>query len=284
MAYKCSICGGYGADSDGGVCKTCAEKAAPAGNDFSDAFYADTPARTPKRSSGRKILLNGGAGLSDLDPYGNHIPPSEPQADESSADKPAKKRVRAAKPRVKPSGPLAVGVIKNISAETRKKSVVSKWIRSMFSGIPFNLDDSVITFQVFPNNGKAFNALGNPYDDVIVYGKPKSGRITDGIDAEVYGRRDQNGGIVAKKIVDRSSGAVFTPAAGLGQSATWFITLSVILLISALIASFGVRGVIWAVVIAFCVSYLPLIIRVAVSAIRWISGFFGKLFGSKKDD
>lgn len=58
------------------------------------------------------------------------------------------------------------------------KTFWGKWFRSMFTGIPFTLDNDVVMFQVFPDcTGTSLNAVGNACDQGIVYGKVNNGSI-----------------------------------------------------------------------------------------------------------
>lgn len=77
----------------------------------------------------------------------------------------------------------------------------------MFKGIPYALDNDITMFQVFPDyTGTSLNAMGNACDQVIVYGKLNAGAVSENNDVEVYGHRDADNNIVAKKIVNKASG------------------------------------------------------------------------------
>jgi hypothetical protein len=76
-----------------------------------------------------------------------------------------------------------------------------KLAKSLFSGIPYTLDNDLTTFQVFPDySGKTVTASGNACDQVIVYGKVAAGVISENNSVEVYGKRDSNNNIISDKI------------------------------------------------------------------------------------
>lgn len=168
-------------------------------------------------------------------------------------------------PTVKASNgqPITTGITKNISVDNQKKSILEKWFRALFTGIPFTLDDDVTMFQVFPDfSGTTLNALGNACDQVIVYGKLNSGSVSENNDVEVYGRRDSNNNIIAKMIKNKASGTTIVPARSIGQGIVWSITAVVAALLAMIISGLGVEGIIWGIVIILCLTNFPKVIKI----------------------
>jgi len=255
MLYKCSVCGVNVVENQGDVCVLCATSQNP---------------HTQKNGKSRKVLLNGGSSLSNLDPYGNDMTvtgQTSPPQDVSvpQAQKAVKQKKNNGTPAVSRNShvnmPITEGITKNITTDFRKKSVLSKWFRTLFSGIPFSADNEVTMFQVFPVSGKSVNALGNACDQVILYGKINHGVISMDNEVEVYGRRDAYNNVIATTIRNRASGAMVTPAGTVGQGLAWIITLAVVILMAALVMEFGIGGIIGAVVFIICLTNLPTILK-----------------------
>lgn len=242
MAYKCRICGVNEVNNQGDICELCAVLQDPYmqsstqsqsfAND--DTYYNqdNTSCYSPK-STNRKILIHGGSSISDQAPYGNDITPQVPiqptpiyQTEQVNQYSP--NNVGNAAPPISSSSasqPLTTGIVKNISVNEQKKSALSKWIRALFTGAPFTLDDEITMFQVFPDfSGTSLNALGNACDQVIVYGKLNNGAICENNDVEVYGHRDSNNNIIAKTIKNKATGTTVTPAGSIGQGVVLIIT------------------------------------------------------------
>lgn len=291
MPYKCRICGVNDVDNQGDMCELCAVSQDPyAQNQTTSHSFHTAPqpninntqssgAYAPKRGANRKVLLNGGTTLSNQDPYGNDMTVTDPQPSVqvySAGQVPQVSQqnttVVNATPTVKVLGhqPITTGITKNISVDNQKKSILEKWFRALFTGIPFTLDDDVTMFQVFPDfSGTALNALGNACDQVIVYGKLNGGTVSENNDVEVYGRRDSNNNIIAKMIKNKASGTSITPARTISQGIVWLITAIVVVLLAMMISGLGVEGIIWTVVIILCLTNFPKVLKI-----------FGVIFGA----
>lgn len=291
MPYKCRICGVNDVDNQGDMCELCAIGQDPYAQSqtTSHSFHTapqpninntqSSGSYAPKRGAHRKVLLNGGATLSNQDPYGNDmtVTGSQPSVQVYSAGQVPQvsqqnTTVVNTTPSVKVSGnqPITTGITKNISVDNQKKSILEKWCRALFTGIPFTLDDDVTMFQVFPDfSGTALNALGNACDQVIVYGKLNSGTVSENNDVEVYGRRDSNNNIIAKMLKNKASGTTITPAGTISQGIVWLITAIVVALLAMMISGLGVEGIIWTVVIILCLTNFPKVLKI-----------FGVIFGA----
>ena len=278
MSYKCRICGVNEVDNQGDVCELCAIGQDPyTQNTVIPTFpqhnainnsYQSSSSYSPKRRVNRKVLLNGGTSLVNQDPYGNDMTPTESQLQVQVNSQLVT--------RVSRNQPLTTGIIKNIMVDNQECSVLEKWFRTLFTGIPFTLDDDVTMFQVFPDfTGTSLNALGNACDQVIVYGKLINGVVSENNDVEVYGRRDSSNNIIAKVIKNKSSGTTITPIRSIGQGTIWFITAIIPAVIFGLIfmivSEFSIEGIIWAVVMILCFTNLPKVLKI-------FSVIFGALF------
>lgn len=285
MAYKCRVCGVNEVDNQGDICELCAIGQDPyaqsqtashssqaASQPNTNNYRSNTGSYAPKRAGNRKVLLNGGTSLARQDPYGNDMTDADPQpsvqvysAGQVPQTSQQSTTVVNAPPVVKASGnqPITTGITKNIFIDNQKKSILMKWFRALFTGIPFTLDDDVTMFQVFPDfSGTSLNALGNACDQVIVYGKLNNGAVSENNDVEVYGRRDSNNNVIAKTIKNKASGTTITPKRSIGQGVVWLITVIVAALLAMMISVLGVEGVIWTVVIILCLTNLPKVLKI----------------------
>lgn len=301
MSYKCRICGINEVDNQGDICELCALGQDPylqsqtVSQDYQQASqpYKNTNrsnvSYVPQRGANRKVLLNGGTSLVNRDPYGNDMTTTTetqspvqiysagqvPQTSHHSSD------VVNTASTIMPSGnqPLATGITKNISVDNQKKSILSKWFRALFAGIPFTLDDDVTMFQVFPDySGTSLNALGNACDQVIVYGKLNNGAVSENNDVEVYGRRDTNNNIIARMIKNKASGTTIEPVKTIGQGVVWFITAIIVGVLAMIIAGLGIEGIIWTVVIILCLTNFPKVLKILGIVLGAIFSLIKRLF------
>ena len=249
MACKCKICGSNDVEHMGDICELCAIGQDPyasalQGNSYSDSqMYTNSHVDntyTPSRGKSRKVLIGGGASVTNTDPYGNSIvsKPSDedsiqvyqagqvPPAQQSSSVVNTYNNQTTTNAVKNVNEPISYGITKNITIDNQKKSILEKWFRALFSGIPFTLDDDVTMFQVFPDyTGTSLNAMGNACDQVIVYGKLNAGAVSENNDVEVYGHRDANNNIIAKMIKNKASGTTITPDRTIPVGVVWTITI-----------------------------------------------------------
>ena len=257
MSYKCRICGSNDVDNQGDICELCAIGQDPYATGIStnpspkkhaalnnDTQKTDTTQYSPKRSSNRKVLLNGGSDILNTDPYGNDISDNSavstvqiyaagqvPQQNTPTTNSANIKSV----PKKSVNQPVSSGIVKNMAIDNQKRSFVVKWVKSMFTGVPYVFGDEINMFQIFPDySGTSLNALGNACDQVVVYGKLNRGAISENNDIEVFGRRDSNNNIIAKKIRNKATGTIVTPSQTMSCFMVWLITLVFIPLIISL--------------------------------------------------
>ncbi len=263
MGYKCRICGINEVENVGDICELCAISQDPYsaamsngknGNSTDVHIPASGGATYSSHKKNREILINRNNALANKDPYGNDIStpadynsnsrgvPIRTKGSESilvsgSSDDLASPNDSANSGDLK-KGPISTGITKNISVDVQERSAVAKIFRSLFFGIPYSSDDDITTFQVFPDHtGSSLNAMGNACDQVIVYGKITTGAISENNSVDVYGYRDANNNVIAKKIVNTASGTTITPIKsisagvirGLFSTAAGFLILIIII-------------------------------------------------------
>lgn len=314
MAYKCSVCGTNDVANPGDVCELCAigqdpyatamQGGYPTGGTTQGMFQKsapinvqnDTDTYVPGRGGrSRKVLLGGGAPVANTDPYGNSIvPASEDDSVQVYQAGQVPVNTASSKPQAlvgsnasnatqsdNQAGPLCSGITKNISVDTQKKSALLRLFRTLFQGIPFTLDNDITMFQVFPDyTGTALNSMGYACDQVIVYGKLNAGAVAENNDVEVYGHRDSSNTIVAKKIVNKASGTTVKPDRVIPVPVVWAITILVFALMAWFIASYGVVGIVWAVILVLCLTNLPLVFKIALGIFGVVFSIFGSILRS----
>lgn len=297
MSYKCQICGTNEVDNPGDICEICAIGQDPYANSMvgntatthANAYVLNKNSYSPKKSNNRKVLINGGSNLSNQDPYGNDMasgqtttPPVQvysagqavqQQSNNTTVSTPTKNVS------IMSNQPISEGITKNIMIDTQKKSVLEKWCRSLFKGVPFTLDNDVTMFQVFPDySGTALNSMGNACDQVIVYGRLNNGAISENNEVEVYGRRDSNNNVIAKTIKNKASGTTISPMRTIGVGIVWFITAIFIALAALAIMGLGVEGLIWVGVIILCFTNMPLVVKIVGGIFGFIVSLFKRMF------
>lgn len=303
MAYKCRICGSNEVEHPDDVCELCAIGQDPymaamqsngshSGNGARDIFQnrekSTSGTYMPGRGKSRKVLIHGSASISDTDPYGNAISvrpePEDPvqvcragqipivpvPSQSAAADRNGSSSGKSTAVKNN-SAPLASGIARNIKSDTQRKSALERLFRTLFKGIPYTLDNDITMFQVFPDyTGTCLNALGNACDQVIVYGKLNAGAVSENNDVEVYGRRDSDNNIVARKIVNKASGATATPARAVPVPVIWGITVVVFTLLALFVGTYGTGGIVWAVILILCLMNLPLVFKIFAAIIGFI--------------
>ena len=307
MACMCRICNSNEVDNPGDVCELCAigldPYASKLGNTnlhqsntrSSAAFSPATgTSYTPRRTGNRKVLLGGGASLTNTDPYGNDMtavhnePPvaTNPQVQVYGAGQTIPQTVSQApaapvQPQSTGRKPTTSGITKNITLDNAKKSVLEKWFRSLIKSVPYTLDDDVTMFQVFPDySGTALNAQGNACDQVIVYGRLNNGEVSDNNEVEVFGRRDSHNNIIAKTIKNKASGAVVKPQRVIPLLFIWLATLIVLMALTLLILAMGSIGLVWSIVLILCLTNLPGVVKLIATIIGLVFTIIKGVFGA----
>lgn len=283
MACKCKICGANEVNKEGDICELCAigqdpyatgmfgGRAMPVKN-VSDALE-QAPTYVPKRGRKRNVLINGGGAVANTDPYGNDITPKQDQntsqvqvhASGQALSNITKNIPAPAQAPSTPASnqPITTGIVKNIVADNQKKGFWEKWIKALFCGIAYSMDDASLMFQVFPDySGTALNSQGNACDQVVVYGQLAAGAICENNSIEIYGRRDHSNVVVARKIKNVASGTWIVPQRVIPVGLVWTITLVALALLASLIIGLGPTGIVWAVVLLLCFTNLPLVFKI----------------------
>ena len=266
MSCKCRICGASEVLNEGDICELCAL-------DHDDGYYPqpspDNGRRDPNSPghSGRKILINGYKPVA-----GNYYGSNDYSSDSSDNSQPVvQSNTPVSYTASNSSGssgvssadqPKASGITKNVITDTEQRSFLSKWFRTLFSGVPYAPDDSVTAFQVFPDySGTSLNSQGNNCDQVLIYGRINAGSVCENNDVDVYGRRDSNNNIIASRIVNKASGTTVTPEKSIGFASAWIITLLIIAVIAAVCSAIGPTGIILVAALGLIISKLPKLLK-----------------------
>lgn len=133
--------------------------------------------------------------------------------------------------------PQADGIVKNITAFKDKTTIVEKWFKSLFMGVPFPIGDDAMEFQVFQNwNGTSNSSTGYSAEKVVVYGTITTGRPLQDNSVRVYGHRDKGNNIIASKIENSTDGTctMFKPEP-ISAGFIRFITIALLGLIVLLV-------------------------------------------------
>lgn len=312
--YKCRVCGVNEVEHPGDVCEMCAIGADPYaqalnGNSgsYPDDYGQPQRSSSVRRGTQRKVLIDNG-NTPDPTPRGrsrkvllggdssSSVPSTVYDNDVVSYDDDSASNVQVYRPGQTPvnvnpvppvapaapvqkaskSGMLSEGIVKNLSTDKQEVSALVKIFRALFSGIPFAMDDSVTTFQVFPDySGTSLNAQGNACDQVIVYGKITAGQIAENNDVEIYGHRDSGNNIIASRIVNRASGTTVTPSGVIPAAGIWVIVGLIFAAFAGLFSSVGGVGLLWIAVGIICLTNLPLVVKIISGIIAAILSIFG---------
>ena len=300
MVYKCKICGVNDVDEMGDVCESCALGQDPYAikssssqggatnnkNNIINTNQSDSSVDYHQKGPKRKVLLGGGASIAKQESYSNDMTITDtqssvqvykngkvPQVKQNEDTLEGKNASRS-----KASKPITSGITKNVASDDEKKSILVKWFRALFYGIPFTVYDDVTTFQVFPDfTSHPLNAQGNACDQVFVYGKINSGVVSENNDVEVYGHRDSNNNVIATTIKNTASGTTIKPIGSMGQGMVWFITAIIVVLLAMFVLSAGVEGIVWIVVLLLCLTNLPLVFKLFSAVIGALISFIRRL-------
>jgi hypothetical protein len=271
MSYKCSCCGVNDVVHPGDICEVCF---------LSTKSGADTHAHPSSSSHRPKVLLNGGNDVAGTDSYRNDIgkpayqTPTTPDTPSSTPGVPAfdpfcqpgssKAGAQTAPGSI--SGCLTQGISKNIIRDDPKRSILYKWIRCLFTGIPFTLDNEVTSFQVYPDySGAANNSSGYACDQVTIFGHINAGTVSENNEVTVFGRRTSKNTIIANKLINVASGASISPTRTLGFIPVWIVTLILAVAAYYAVTTLGVSGIIWVVVALLCLTNLPAVFKLILA-------------------
>lgn len=303
MPYKCRVCGTNDVEHPGDMCELCSIEqdpyvAAMQGNSIGNGNVAqgifqcnsqpDIDTYIPRQRKMRKVLIGGAESIANMNPYGNsmttqsvqnksvqvyqagQVPTHQNGSQASTAN--TNGSISQNNITVNANSPLTSGITKNIIIDTQKKSALGRLFRTLFNGIPFTLDNDITMFQVFPDySGTSLNAMGNACDQVIVYGKLNAGAVAENNDVEVYGHRDSDNNIVAKRIVNKACGTIAVPDRVIPVAVIWMIAIAFFALMGLFIGAYGLEGIIWAVILLVCLMNLPFIFKM-------IAAIFGIVF------
>lgn len=270
MAYKCRICGSNEVEHPDDICELCAIGPDPyaignAGKKEQDFFGQKDVFISEKE----KTVLIGRKGGDDLTETAitageRSEPPAQVHASGQAIGNIAKDLPPATRtPNGAANLPITAGIVKNIVVDTQRRSSWEKVFRALFQGIPYAMDDTATMFQVFPGfTGTALNAQGNACDQVIVYGRLAAGTICENNNVEVYGKRDKNNIVIAKRVRNVASGTTITPQRVIDAGFFWILAAVILAMIAGIVLSYGTVGLVWAIVLVLCFTNMPLVFRI----------------------
>lgn len=305
MSYKCSVCGIYDVEHDGGVCEYCAaasdpyaqaarargrgRAAGPAVSQSRPEPEAVSAGRTPRR----KILVSGESSTPAARPAQDMTAPPTPDVpvyrpgqaavqQSTPASVQAPSAASQAAPAQNTNGALCVGITKNVAASTEQRGFVAKIFDALFRGIPYTADPDVLTFQVFPDySGTSVTASGTACDQVIVYGKVNAGVVSENNHVRVYGHRDSSRQIIADRIENTASGMIIVPQHNVSAMVVRLAVLAVLVLMATLFAYIGVPGLVLILIAVICLTNLPLVIKLILAILCAFFSGLGAMFRSK---
>lgn len=154
------------------------------------------------------------------------------------------------------------GIAKNVIQDVDRRGVIWRWFRSVGTGSSFSVDSDITEFQVFPDfSGTTLTASGTSSDQVIMYGKIRTGMISENNDVEVYGRRDKSNTIIASKIKNVATGAVAKPSLVMSATMTRVITLLLVMLVGLILFLWGPGFFINLALLIVFILLLPFIVK-----------------------
>lgn len=294
MAYKCIICGVNEVDQPDEMCELCALGQDPylsaMQNNQHITYSNDLNTYVPHSGKSRKILI-GAKTYDDISENSDVLqnqqdnsvkvyqPGQAPTVRSSASLQVSSPPIQKNVVNVGNKLPVSTGIIKNVVVDKQGQFGLVKIFKTLFTGIPYTIDDDITMFQVFPDfTGTTLNPLGNACDQVIVYGKVNTGYIAENNDVEIYGYRDSRNNVIAKRIVNKASGINVTPERTIPALAIWAILLIVTALVVWFIGFLGIKGIIWSIIIILCLTHIPLIFKI----LAVILGFIFSLFRRRK--
>ncbi len=188
-------------------------------------------------------------------------------------DKPNSKKEKSERLTQNKNEPDVEGIVKNFFEQEISTFFITKLFRSLFLGLPFTLGNTVNTFQVY--KGWGLNSGDNQTGtEVIVYGKIAKGKLPENNVVKVWGKKDKNGTIIAKKIHNNTSNTYLKINHAISPVVIWMLFLTVIYTI------YRLTQVNWGQVFANMLSFIIMIGGMLVflyfMIVTPIKGIFGK--------
>jgi hypothetical protein len=105
----------------------------------------------------------------------------------------------------------------------------------------------------------------------MLYGKVNAGMISDNNEVAVYGYRDFNNNIVARKVCNRATGTVVMPQNAMSATAVRILALLLAILMVVVCVGLGWEGILTVIVLIIAICNWRLVLRL-------VGGFFRLLF------
>ena len=280
MAYKCLICGVKTVAKEGDICELCAITQDPYEKKSSgvktgrrvllnDPLDHQQAPYVPSHTTTRKVLINGGTPEDDFQQQPTPAVSYTNSEASTQQQTPTTQKTPKTKVSRSPKLPTTAGIVKNVDFSAEKRSPLKKIYRSLFKDEPFAFNNETTSFQVFPDfSGSTLNAQGCYSDQVVVYGHVTPGAISENNDVEIYGYRNRHNVIIAKKIVNKATGAILKTDPKISPAIIWLVFAVFVALSCALIYYGGIEAVITIAIIVLCLTNLPLIVKIAMVVFR----------------
>lgn len=124
------------------------------------------------------------------------------------------------------SSMMVEGQVLHFREEVLPSSFLKRWFSSFFKGIPYSNDSVINSFQLYQDR--------EGYE-ILLFGRIIQGKIADGNDVKVYGKRNRYNSIIARSVVNLNSNAVVVIHAGINSFFVRLITILVTLLLCSCI-------------------------------------------------
>ena len=129
-------------------------------------------------------------------------------------------------------GGFVEGIVQNYMSTPCQEGALSRWMKSVFTGVPFTTDPNRISFNVLdPDSVRGLAAGGNIHSaHVQIYGNITAGDISNGRKVKVWGKKDSNNVIYASKIQDSGTGVITSFGHSIPAAIPRIVTLLIVLI------------------------------------------------------
>ena len=211
---KCANCGNSDVDNAGDLCELCAlghSHQSPKSHNhgtkrkipIKNQDDSDEDKNYGKGNS-RKVLINGTP--QNIYSQGNTI--SQTTTPNQSMILTNPKPIK--KVSIFSRQPISKGFVQNFHTSNERRSFWVKWYHSFFKSVPFSSDDSIHSFEVYPDYEGTYNDYGVLCDLILIYGRIRT-RLHNNNEVEVFGKRNNDNAIIASKVVNKASNTEIRP-------------------------------------------------------------------------
>lgn len=122
--------------------------------------------------------------------------------------------------------PIIEGVVRNYREHEAKSFMIVKVFRTLRHWMNYAPTNYVNSFQVYKGWGTSSNEVDHG-DEIVLFGKLAMSSIANNNEVMVYGKRNKNGTIVAKKVFNKTTGSYIK----VNNSISPYIILGLVLMI-----------------------------------------------------